>query len=106
MPLTYSIAYGLIAGIGAYLIMHGTFWILAFIGVPKPVFKNPDDFLIQPEDAFEVEDNVKVEGLDDTRDVNDGGSHPDDEEAGTGSEELTPGNDDVEQALDDEEIQT
>jgi adenine/guanine/hypoxanthine permease len=38
MPLTYSIAYGLIAGIVSYFIMEGTFFILEKVGIPKPVY--------------------------------------------------------------------
>ncbi|CAB9496754.1 Adenine/guanine permease AZG1 [Seminavis robusta] len=38
MPLTYSIANGLIAGIGSFLIMEGTFFLLKFLGIPKPQF--------------------------------------------------------------------
>lgn len=36
MPLTYSIAYGLIAGIGTYIVMEGVFWILSFAGIEVP----------------------------------------------------------------------
>ena len=36
MPLTYSVAYGLIAGIGAYIVMEGVFWILSFVGLEVP----------------------------------------------------------------------
>ncbi len=36
MPLTYSIAYGLIAGIMTYCVMEGTFWILSFVGLEIP----------------------------------------------------------------------
>mmetsp|Transcript_30322 Transcript_30322/g.64364 ORF Transcript_30322/g.64364 Transcript_30322/m.64364 type:complete len:579 (+) Transcript_30322:78-1814(+) len=36
MPLTYSIAYGLIAGIGSYIVMEGVFWILSFAGLQVP----------------------------------------------------------------------
>jgi AGZA family xanthine/uracil permease-like MFS transporter len=43
MPLTYSIAHGLIAGIGSYLIMHGTFFILDKAGIPYPVFEDKED---------------------------------------------------------------
>jgi adenine/guanine/hypoxanthine permease len=39
MPLTYSIAYGLIAGIGCYAIMTGTFKLLALVGIAEPVFE-------------------------------------------------------------------
>jgi adenine/guanine/hypoxanthine permease len=38
MPLTYSIAYGLLAGIGSFLIMEGTFLLLKYAGIPKPEF--------------------------------------------------------------------
>jgi len=43
MPLTYSIAYGLIAGICCFAIMEGTFWLLALAGVPKPEFYPHDE---------------------------------------------------------------
>jgi len=43
MPLTYSIAYGLIAGIGSYIIMEGAFWILSFAGLEVPVDKEEGD---------------------------------------------------------------
>ncbi len=36
MPLTYSIAYGLIAGIMTYCVMEGMFWILSFVGLEIP----------------------------------------------------------------------
>jgi adenine/guanine/hypoxanthine permease len=39
MPLTYSIAYGLIAGIGCYAIMTGTFKLLALVGIAEPVYE-------------------------------------------------------------------
>lgn len=37
MPLTYSIAYGLIAGIGTYLVMEGAFRVLSVAGIELPV---------------------------------------------------------------------
>lgn len=43
MPLTYSIAYGLIAGIGTYLIMEGTFYLLAFAGLDVPIDEEKAD---------------------------------------------------------------
>jgi len=36
MPLTYSIAYGLIAGIGTYIVMEGVFWVLSLAGLVLP----------------------------------------------------------------------
>jgi AGZA family xanthine/uracil permease-like MFS transporter len=41
MPLTYSIAYGLIAGICSYFIMEGTYVLLALVGIAKPVYEDP-----------------------------------------------------------------
>ena len=38
MPLTYSIAYGLIAGIGCFFVMEGTFYLLAFVGIKAPTY--------------------------------------------------------------------
>jgi adenine/guanine/hypoxanthine permease len=42
MPLTYSIAYGLIAGIFMWIILQATFWILGFLGVERPEFTEDD----------------------------------------------------------------
>ena len=39
MPLTYSIAYGLLAGIMSFAIMEGTFLLLSLVGIKKPVFE-------------------------------------------------------------------
>jgi AGZA family xanthine/uracil permease-like MFS transporter len=36
MPLTYSIAYGLIAGIGMWIVLKGTFLLLSLVGIPDP----------------------------------------------------------------------
>ena len=38
MPLTYSIAYGLIAGICSWLILQGVFLLFSVFGVAKPDF--------------------------------------------------------------------
>ena len=43
MPLTYSIAYGLIAGICVWLICQSVFWILGFLGVERPSFDDEED---------------------------------------------------------------
>jgi adenine/guanine/hypoxanthine permease len=42
MPLTYSIAYGLIAGIGIWVILQTVFWILGFVGIERPEFTEDD----------------------------------------------------------------
>jgi AGZA family xanthine/uracil permease-like MFS transporter len=42
MPLTYSIAYGLIAGIGSYFISWCVFTLLSYVGIPKPVWTDAD----------------------------------------------------------------
>jgi len=52
MPLTYSIAYGLISGIGSYYLMEGTFWLLSFVGISKPHAK---------EDAEAAEEKKVIE---------------------------------------------
>lgn len=43
MPLTYSIAYGLIAGIGTWIVLQGTFYLLSLVGVEKPVWDAPEE---------------------------------------------------------------
>jgi adenine/guanine/hypoxanthine permease len=43
MPLTYSIAYGLIAGIGCYVIMTAVFKLLALFGIPEPTFESSEE---------------------------------------------------------------
>ena len=43
MPLTYSIAYGLIAGIGTYMVTTGTFKLLALVGIAEPTFDQLED---------------------------------------------------------------
>jgi len=70
MPLTYSIAYGLIAGIGSYVVMEGTFLLLSFVGISKPVEGGPTSLAIgqsilhlHPEgkgDKFEDEDEAST----------------------------------------------
>lgn len=60
MPLTYSIAYGLIAGIGCYVIMTATFKLLALVGIAEPNFEPPED----DEDVIDKlirKDNLKKE---------------------------------------------
>lgn len=67
MPLTYSIAYGLLAGIMSYAVMEGTFLLLTFVGIAKPVFEPYE------EDAPLVESADEADGkdaeLDATEDV-------------------------------------
>jgi AGZA family xanthine/uracil permease-like MFS transporter len=59
MPLTYSIAYGLIAGIVSYMIMEGTFYLLTFVGIAKPEFLPADGEAVAP--ATEDEDGKKID---------------------------------------------
>ena len=69
MPLTYSIAYGLIAGIGSYFVMEGMFWILSFVGLEVPVDEEEASKLIIGElteakpkaESIEPSDNDDVE---------------------------------------------
>ena len=43
MPLTYSIAYGLLGGMLTYSVLNLTFHVLSLLGIEKPVFNPPDD---------------------------------------------------------------
>jgi AGZA family xanthine/uracil permease-like MFS transporter len=43
MPLTYSIAYGLIAGIGTWFFFKGTFFLLSFVGIPDPLAEEVEE---------------------------------------------------------------
>lgn len=54
MPLTYSIAYGLIAGIGTWFFFKGIFFALSFLGIPDPTTEEEkkEEFL-EKEEAFE-----------------------------------------------------
>merc|ERR1712087_276177 len=51
MPLTYSIAYGLIAGIGTYLVMEAVFMIFAMVGIKLPDDENAE--ISEKEDFLE-----------------------------------------------------
>lgn len=70
MPLTYSIAYGLIGGISVYYIMEGTYFLLTFAGVKSPSAEegtegdeNTDDKLGQAEIYLDDgEEPEKAEG--------------------------------------------
>merc|ERR1719411_1270305 len=55
MPLTYSIAYGLIAGILSYVVMEGFFHLLSYAGVKKP------DTPPESTDKAEADDSSKIE---------------------------------------------
>eukprot|EP00526_Cylindrotheca_closterium_P000665 CAMPEP_0113661264 /NCGR_PEP_ID=MMETSP0017_2-20120614/33334_1 /TAXON_ID=2856 /ORGANISM="Cylindrotheca closterium" /LENGTH=549 /DNA_ID=CAMNT_0000575941 /DNA_START=1 /DNA_END=1650 /DNA_ORIENTATION=+ /assembly_acc=CAM_ASM_000147 len=41
MPLTYSIAYGLIGGMLSFAVMEGTFWFLSKLGIAPPSYEEP-----------------------------------------------------------------
>lgn len=43
MPLTYSIAYGLIGGTLVFVSMEGTFWLLNKAGVAMPAYAEDSD---------------------------------------------------------------
>jgi len=85
MPLTYSIAYGLIAGIGTYMVMEGVFWILSFVGLelpgdeenaPKQIIGKSFRHLTAPKNETEaiepknepVEENLKSDDIDEAID--------------------------------------
>jgi xanthine/uracil/vitamin C permease (AzgA family) len=65
MPLTYSIAYGLLAGIGSYFISWSVFTLLSFVGIPKPVWTEADmQGAPVPVEQTEETDDSKDEELD------------------------------------------
>jgi hypothetical protein len=65
MPLTYSIAYGLIAGIVSYMIMEGTFYLLTFVGIAKPEYLPVDGEAVVPATEDEDGKNAKVNSEED-----------------------------------------
>jgi len=62
MPLTYSIAYGLIAGIVVYYIMEGTYLLLSYAGIKSPsadeATKDEQDVKVEP--AFDENEGEKA----------------------------------------------
>mmetsp|Transcript_27670 Transcript_27670/g.42578 ORF Transcript_27670/g.42578 Transcript_27670/m.42578 type:complete len:543 (+) Transcript_27670:98-1726(+) len=70
MPLTYSIAYGLIAGIGAFIFLEGTFFLLSLVGIEKPTYDLPIDTPVkkieEPEEE-EEEEEEEVEEAPETK---------------------------------------
>ncbi|KAG7351012.1 xanthine/uracil permease family protein [Nitzschia inconspicua] len=60
MPLTYSIAYGLIAGIVIWIILQTVFWILGFLGIERPEFTEDDI----PKGAVKSDDDKGVDEKD------------------------------------------
>ena len=58
MPLTYSIAYGLIGGMLVFVCMEGTFFILSKAGISKPSYEeeeaaDEDKFVDEAKDSGE-----------------------------------------------------
>mmetsp|Transcript_20641 Transcript_20641/g.31120 ORF Transcript_20641/g.31120 Transcript_20641/m.31120 type:complete len:428 (-) Transcript_20641:139-1422(-) len=100
MPLTYSIAYGLIAGIGTYFVMEGMFWILSFVGLEVPVDEEeaskliigksfrklteakPKDESIEPSDNDDVEESSAKVETEEATPASDKPEEVDEEEAG------------------------
>jgi len=60
MPLTYSIAYGLIAGIGTYLICATVFFLLGKLGIEKPEFGPPEPPVVEEPKELELKEEVEV----------------------------------------------
>ena len=42
MPLTYSIAYGLLAGIACWIFLQSLFKLLSLVGIERPSFEEED----------------------------------------------------------------
>jgi len=60
MPLTYSIAYGLIAGIGSYIIMEGFFRILLLFGIDLPGDEKDENMSVDEEKVKSEPDGVEA----------------------------------------------
>lgn len=43
MPLTYSIAYGLVGGIMSYAVMEGFFFVFSKVGISPPSYDEPSE---------------------------------------------------------------
>ncbi len=58
MPLTYSIAYGLIAGIGIYYVIEGVYFILSFVGIKSPSAVEEEEVKEEPvkEEKFDEDE--------------------------------------------------
>jgi len=56
MPLTYSVAYGLIGGMMVWVFMQGTFMLLSLVGITKPY-----DDEAETEEAVEAKEVVEAE---------------------------------------------
>ena len=68
MPLTYSIAYGLLAGIFAYVVMESTFWLLSLIGIKLPVDEDVAETgtkMVEEEEKKTVDEDEKLKQKDD-----------------------------------------
>jgi len=62
MPLTYSIAYGLIAGIGVWIVLQGTFFLLSLVGIEKPTFEPEEEGkVLSSESSEDGQENVLAE---------------------------------------------
>ncbi|XP_057789558.1 adenine/guanine permease AZG1 [Salvia miltiorrhiza] len=53
MPLTYSIAYGLIAGIGTYIVLHSGDWIAQFLTKFRPANLNTHNAGVKEEELYD-----------------------------------------------------
>lgn len=61
MPLTYSIAYGLISGIGIWMVLQLAFYLLSLIGIEKPVFEMEGVDSIEPLDSKKLDEGEEEE---------------------------------------------
>ncbi|KAI2488896.1 Permease family [Fragilaria crotonensis] len=62
MPLTYSIAYGLIAGMITFFVSEGIFLLLSYVGIPKPDYG--DEPPLPPVDTTSKKTETREGGTD------------------------------------------
>ena len=77
MPLTYSIAYGLFAGIACWMCLQTLFKVMSLFGIERPVFEEIDENqpLIKPDETTRhAKEDEEVEDV--PEDVDDDGAKP------------------------------
>lgn len=77
MPLTYSIAYGLIGGTLVYAVMEGTFWILNKAGVAMPAYEEDEEDDADASKAEELKESAKEDPEGEAKAVSEGGKDVD-----------------------------
>lgn len=65
MPLTYSIAYGLIAGLMCWTVLQSVFYVLSLFGIERPVLQDPNATVTPPNAEDEPSEAIQAQKTDD-----------------------------------------